>query len=109
MCLLRRGDLARARVALLAKPLFAAVVQEPSAEPGRSATRRAHVFQVRQLDRHLLREHATLRILLAPANVLLRAVHALDNCLARRAIYFDHAAFLATVVARNHFDGITGS
>ena len=109
MRLLGRSDLAGTRAALLAKPFLAAVVEEARAQAGRCAARRADVFQIRKLDRHFLAEHAALRVLLAAADVLLDAVHALDERLARRAIDLDHAALLAAVVARNDFDCITGA
>ena len=70
--LLRRGDLADARAALLAKP-FLAAVRRGSERP--AASRLPHdvqkYFTVRKLDRHFLAQHAALRILLAAADVLL--------------------------------------
>ena len=61
-------------------------------QAGRRAARCADVFQVRELDRHVLFQHAALRILLAAADVFLDAIDAFDNRLARRAINLDHAA-----------------
>src|SRR6476619_6483165 len=109
MGLFRRSDLARTRVALLAKALFAAVVEEASTQPGCSSTGRADVFYIRKLDRHFFAEHAALRILLAASDVLLDAVHAFDDGLAGGAIHLEHLALLAAIVARDYFNCVTSA
>jgi hypothetical protein len=61
------------------------------------------------LYRHFLAEHSALRILLAPPDVFLHAINALDQRLASLAIDSDHATALAAVVPRNDFDSVSSA
>ena len=101
--LLRRGDLARRwrRTSCRTVPCC-----RPPGTARRAASRLPHglqtYFRFDKLHRHLLAQPAALRVLLAAADVLVHAVHALDERLARRAIDLDHAALLPR--CRDHFD-----
>ena len=82
-----------AGAALLAETFLAAVVQEADARSRAAASQASQTNStLDELDRHLLREPAALRVLLAAVDVLVHPVHALDDQLAGLAVHAEHLA-----------------
>src|SRR5262245_30266041 len=103
-----RRDRSHRSAALLAVPLFTAVLREARAGTDTFPALIAEQQDIADLQRHLFREAATLRVLLAAADVLIDAINAFDDEPTDATIDGQHLAALTLVVAGEHFDGVVG-
>src|SRR5262245_15209555 len=103
-----RRDRPQGSTALLAVTLFAAILREARASADAFAALTAEQQNIADLQRHLFREAAALRILLAAADVLIDTINAFDDEAADAAIDRQHLCALAFVVAGDHFDSVVG-
>ncbi len=100
--------LAVADAAFFAVTFLRAIVQVADAHPRRGGASLADQLHVAGRQRHFLREPAALRVFLAPLDVLVHAVDALDDHFAGAAVDPQHLAAGPAVFAGDHSHHVVG-